>query len=128
MEIAPPRRLGHVHGRVADDGEGAMAAADFRLAARQRDVDLFDLVDSEALADGVDRPDRREQLPQPLRFDAVDLDVDVLARPRQQAITHPAADDQRAAAFGPCEAGNPCGRLHAHDDDWPGGCTIRRRP
>ena len=97
-EVAPARRLVERQVRIARDREAAMPAAGLRLAARQRHVEARDLVDGEALADGVHAAERREQLLQPRRVDAEDLEVDVLRRPSQQAVAHPAADDQRAPA------------------------------
>ena len=63
-EVAAPRRLFDRHGRIALDVEAAVAAAGLRLAARQRDVDAADLVDGEALADGVDAPNRASSVAQ----------------------------------------------------------------
>ena len=75
-----------------------MAPADLRLAAGQRDIDLADLVHREALADRLDPAEALQQCPQRRRPDAEDLDVDVLRRQAEQPISHPSADDERAAA------------------------------
>src|SRR3954469_12388744 len=82
-----------------------MAASRLRVAARQRHVDVADLVDLEALADRFDAAERLEDLPHALRRDAKDLEVDVLralavarGRSGQDSIAHPAADDESAAA------------------------------
>ena len=60
-EVAAARRVLDGHVGIALDGEAAMAAAGLRIAARQRDVDAADLVDREALADGVDRAEPCQQ-------------------------------------------------------------------
>ena len=52
---------------IAGHVEAAVAAAGFRLAARQRDVDVADLVDLKALADRLDAAERFEQRAQALR-------------------------------------------------------------
>ena len=86
---------------IAGDDEAAVAAAGLGIAPRQRDVDVADLVDLKALADGFDAAEGLEQRAQPLAGDAEDLEVDVaLLRLRQpeQPVAHPAADNQRAAA------------------------------
>ena len=59
------------------DDEAAVAAAGLRLAARQRHVDVADLVDLKALADGLDAAERLEQRAQPIAGQAEDLEVDV---------------------------------------------------
>ena len=97
-EVAAPRRFVDRQCRIARDLEAAVAAAVLRFAARQRDVDAGNLVDGEALADGVDRAELRQQLAQCRRGEAVDLEIDVLRRAPDQPIANPAADDQRAAA------------------------------
>ena len=53
-EVAAPRRLFDRHVRIAGDDEAAVAAAGLRIAPRQRDVDVADLVDLKALADRFD--------------------------------------------------------------------------
>ena len=84
--------------RIAGHDEAAVAAAGLRLAARQRHVDVADLVDLKALADRLDAAERLEQRAQPIAGNAEDLDVDVLRLAAEQPVADPAADDQRAAA------------------------------
>ena len=85
--------------RVAGDGEAAVPAAGLRLAPRQRHVESGDLVDGEALADGVDAAERA----------AASLAAASASTPKtstsmsfdgttHQPIADPAADDQRASA------------------------------
>src|SRR5439155_27305895 len=83
--------------------EAAVSAARFRVAARQRHVDLGELVDLKALPDRLDAPERLEQRPQAIAGNAEDLEIDValLALFRfepHQPIADPSADDERAAA------------------------------
>src|SRR3989442_12091170 len=75
-----------------------MAATRFRLAAGQRHIDVAGFINLKTSADGFDAPHRFEDLPQPLRGDAVHLDVDVLRIAAHQAVADPAADDERTAA------------------------------
>ena len=98
-EIAAARGVGDRHGRVAGHVEAAVAAAGLRFAARQRDVDVADLVDLKAFADRLDAAER-------LRA-ASEGDRRQGRRPRcrcpcesraEQPVADPAADDQRAAA------------------------------
>ncbi len=63
-EVAPARGFLDRQRRIAADVEPAMATAGFRFAAGQRDVDVADLVDLEALADGFDAAERLEQAAQ----------------------------------------------------------------
>ncbi len=82
------------------DGESLVPAAGLRLAARERDVEIADLVDGEALADRLD-------VAESLRA-AREVDPPGGRRPRdrdpwaaaEQLVAHPAADDERAAAGG----------------------------
>ena len=53
-------------------------------------------VDRKTLADGLDAPERREQLDQSILRETEDLDVEVFRRLTAQVVAHPAADDQRA--------------------------------
>ena len=86
---------------IAGDVEAAVAAAGLRFAPRQRDVDVADLVDLKAFADGFDAAEGFEQRAQAIGRHAEDLEVDVFrahAAAEHQPIAHPAADDERAAA------------------------------
>ena len=65
---------------IAGHVEAAVTAPGLRLAARQRDVDVAELVDLEALADGLDAAERFEQRAEAIGGEAEDLDVDVLGR------------------------------------------------
>ena len=97
-EVAPARGVLDRQRRIALDVEALVAAAGLRLAARQRDVDVADLVDGEALADGVDAAERLEQRAQPIGRHAEHLEVESFDDPAEQRVAHPAADDERAAA------------------------------
>ena len=97
-EVAAPRGLFERHVRIADDGEALVAASGLRLAAGQRDVDRADLVDGEALADGLNAAETRQQRDQRVRREAEDLEVQILRREPQQPIADEAADDQRVTA------------------------------
>src|SRR5262245_41025978 len=104
-EVAPPRGFGDAHRRIAVDLEALMTAASLRVSARKRDVDLtsdpagrHDLVDGKTLTDRFNTSDGCEQRGQLLLVDFKYLDVDVLRRAPTQPISHPSADDQRAAA------------------------------
>ena len=99
-EVAPAGSLGDRHGRIAGHVEAAVAASRLRLAPRQRDVDVARLVDLEALADGFHATERLEHRAKALGGEAEDFDVDVLRIAADQAVAHPAADDQGAAALG----------------------------
>ena len=66
-EVAAARRLLERQRRIALDGESLVAAAGLRLAPGQRHVEAGDLVDGEALADGVDAAEAREQRLQAIR-------------------------------------------------------------
>ena len=98
-EIAAPRGLLDRHVRVAVHLEAAVAAADLRLAPRQRHVDAADLVDGEALADGVDAAEALEQAAQRRRpRGRTPRGRCPSSREPEQPVAHPAADDERAAA------------------------------
>src|SRR2546426_8717486 len=75
-----------------------MAATRFRLTAWQRHIDVAGFINLKTSADGFDAPHRFEDLPQPLRGDAVHLDVDVLRIAAHQTVADPAADDERTTA------------------------------
>ena len=97
-EVAAPRRLLRIEPGVADDLESLVAAPGFRFAAGQRDVQAGDLVDREALADGVDRSEAGKQVLEAQRVQSVDLEVEILGDAAEQPIADPAADDQRLPA------------------------------
>ncbi len=78
--------------------ESLVAAAGLRFAARQRHVDVAELVDRKRLAGRHDLAERLQQRQQRILRDAEDLDVEILRRPVQQAIADESADAQRAAA------------------------------
>ena len=78
-EVATPGRLARIEARIADHLEPLVSATDLRFAAGQRDVEPGDLVDGEALADGVDAAEPGEERLETRGLEAVDLDVDVLA-------------------------------------------------
>ena len=100
-EIAPARRVGKRHARVAVDREAVVSAARLRLASGQRDVDGADLVDGKALADALDAAEAREQraaarsagMPKTSRSRSFDVEA-------EQPVAHEAADDQGAASRG----------------------------
>ena len=84
-EVAPPRRLVDRHDGIAGDDEAAVSAAGLRVAARQRDVDVADLVDLEAFADRFDASEGFEHRAQAIAGDAEDFEVHVRrARPAEQ--------------------------------------------
>ena len=97
-EVAAARRFLDRKVRIAGHLEAAMPASDLRFAPRQRDVEVRDLVDGEALADGVDGAERGEHVLEPIRGEAEDLEIDILRIAPEQLVADPAADDQRAAA------------------------------
>ncbi len=99
-EIAPAGGFDHAQVRIADDLEPPVAAARFRLPSREGDVEAGDLVDGEALADGVDGAEPGEQLAEAAGVDPVDLEIDVQGGAADEAVPNPAADDQGAAAGG----------------------------
>jgi hypothetical protein len=80
-----------------------VSAAGFRVATRQRHVEVAELVDLKALADRFDAAEGLQQLAQPVGGEAEHLDVDVrrVDVGTHQAVAHPAAHDQRAS---PCVA------------------------
>ena len=109
-EVAPARRLGDRHVRIAGDDEAAVAASRLRIAPRQRHVDVADLVDLKAFADRFDAAERLEQRAQTIAGEAEDLEVDVARLGQaEQPIADPAADDQRAAAGVADGGGDRCG-------------------
>ncbi len=66
-EVPPPCGFFGAQIRIASDGEGPVASTDLRFGARERHVNIGDFVNSEALADGVDRSDRGQYLMQARR-------------------------------------------------------------
>jgi hypothetical protein len=87
------------------DLEAFMTAAPLRLSPWKRDIDLtraprgrHDLVNGKTLTNGFDTTDRCEQRGQLFLGDSEYLDVDVLRWASTQPVSHPSADDQRAAA------------------------------
>ncbi len=113
-EVAAPRRLLRIEVRIADHLEPLVAAPDLRLAAGQRHVEAADLVDGEALADGVDRAELGEQ--------RLELAADAGRRPRgrdpwrsrpsSRSRTQPPTISARAAG-GVDGAGDRCARRPA---------------
>ena len=118
-EVAPPRGFLEGHVRIAGDVEAAVAAAGLRFAARQRHVDVADLVDLKALADGFDAAEAFEQRAHAVGRQAEHLEVDVRrASPAHQPVAHPAADDQRAAAGLADRLGDGAGRARRRCHSW----------
>ena len=92
-----------------------MAASGLRIAPRQRDVDVADLVDLKALADRFDAAERLEQRAQAIAGEAEDLEVDVARLGQaEQPVAHPAADNQRAAAGVTDGGGDAVDGRHRH--------------
>ena len=79
-----------------------MTATGLGIPARQRHVEIAQLVDLEALADSFDTAERLEQRLEAVGRKTEHLDVDVAGfiRKAKQPIANPAADDQCAAARG----------------------------
>ncbi len=132
-EIPAARRLVGRHVGIAADFERPMAAADLRFPPRQRHVDVEDLVDGEALADGVDGGEGGEQRLQARCGEPVDLEIDILPRPAEQPVAHPAPDHERPAAVLVDEARDSRRGLDAHRarvrvGSAGAGATTRRRP
>ena len=90
-----------------------MAASGLRIAAWERDVNSAELVDLKALADRFDPAESFEECLQGIRLDPVDLEVDVRRLAAHEPITHPAADDERAAA-GVTDSGGDGGNDRVH--------------
>src|SRR5262249_52896677 len=89
------------HRRVAGYVEAAMAAAGFRFASRQRDVDVADLVNLEAFADRFDAAEPFKELSQPVCRQAEDFEVDVFRLlAAHQSIADPTAHDERPSSCG----------------------------
>src|SRR5262245_50042051 len=94
-EIAPPRRLLDSHRGVAGDRKAAMTSPRLRIASRQRDIDTLDFVDLKTRPDRFDTAERFEDRPQFAGWNPEHFDVDIGRRLVEQAITDPAANDQR---------------------------------
>ena len=129
-EVAAAGRFLDGHVGVAGHLEAAMAASDLRFAPRHRHVEVRDLVDGEAFADGVDRAERGEHVLEPIRGEAVDLEIDILRVASEQPVADPAADDQGAAA---CVADaardcHCCFEFGIHESHTPAAAGIGFRP
>jgi hypothetical protein len=98
-EVAAPRSFVNGHRRIAFDDEAFVPAPVFGLAARQTDVDYADLVDGEALADRLNRAERRQESGEIARGNAKHLHVEVFRfmtrAASKQAVTDPSSDDHR---------------------------------
>src|SRR5262249_31675793 len=77
-KITPATRLSDGHVRVAGALESLVSASGFRVAPRQRDIEIAELEHLKAGADGFDASERLEKWAQPIDGQAEDLDVDVL--------------------------------------------------
>ena len=123
-EVAAAKRFLLGQERVAPHLESAVTGRHLGLAPGQRHVDVADLVDGEALADGLDRTHAGEQRAERGGRQAVDLEIDVLRLPPEQAIADPATDDKRPAALAAHGGGD---RAHALDEIRTAGCVRRCR-
>jgi hypothetical protein len=130
-EIAPPRRLLDGEARITGDRDAAMAGADLRVAARDRDVDrsrhvgkAAELEHGEGLADRVHRAEAGQDLVQPRGVQTEHLDVVVLHRQAEERIPYRAAHDVRpptGAAQGVDEEVHTAGQR----DAWTRHSTAR---
>ena len=124
-EVPAARGLLDGEVRVAQGADAAVARPGLRVAPRQRHVDgarqageAADLEHGEGLPNRVHRSEGLEQRGQGLAGQAVDLDVEVLARPAQQRVAHGPTDHVRPPARlpqdreQPLEAGRQ-GQFHA---------------
>src|SRR5262245_50250693 len=84
--------------RVAHDVEAAMASAGLRLTARQRHVEIAELVNLKAFADRLYPAKCFEDLAQARGVNSVDLQVDILGVAAEEAIADPASNNQRPSA------------------------------
>ena len=98
-----------------DDDEAAVAAAGLRLAARQRDVDVAELVDLEALADGFDAAERLEELraARPAAMPKTSRSMSFDSRPSSRSRTQP-----------PTISARPPGGADARDRRWLASATA----
>ena len=102
-EIAPARGVRERQRRIAVHAKALVAAPGLRLAAGQRHIHAGHLVDRETLADRVHASEGFDQRAQPVRGDAEHFEINVFRvslLQAEQPVTHPAADDQRAASRG----------------------------
>ena len=99
-KVASRGGLGGREPGIGGHREVAMSGAEAVLAARQGDVDVAvpELHDAERRADPVERPARRERGLEAIGRDAVDLQVEVVARAAEQRVADAAADEPRAPA------------------------------
>jgi hypothetical protein len=97
-EVTAPCGLAYRHRGIAGNGEPGVAAADLRLAPRERDVDTGDLVHGKTPPDRFHAAEGRQHGRQVVFGDTVDFEVQILGRAAPQAIADPAADDERAPA------------------------------
>ncbi len=128
-EVAAPRGLGERQRRIAFDAEAFVSAADFRLAPRQGHVHVAELVDGEALADGVDAAEGLEERPQSVCRQAKDLDIEILRIATEQLVSDPTADDEGTASGlgdGARQSERGSGRRHAWSTLWVARRSNRR--
>ena len=108
-KIATARRFGDRQSRIGIDQKSLVADATFRLAARQRHVDVhtMDLQHAKRHATGIEGEAAAENLLKAVGRDAKDLDIDILDRARtHQKVAHRTADHQSPSASLPRQAGN----------------------
>jgi hypothetical protein len=99
-EIAPAGRLRVVEARVELHHEAAMAAAGFRVAARDREVgvDSFDAKDAEGSADGDDLAEAAERSFEAFEAQTVHFEIKVFRGVTEESVASVAAHKQRPAA------------------------------
>src|SRR5262249_58450646 len=97
-EVAAPSRVLDGHAGVAGDLESFVPATCLGVTPRQRDVEVAELEDLKAGADGLDATHRLEERAQPIGRHPEDLDVDVGRCAAHDPIAYPAAHEERAAA------------------------------
>ncbi len=97
-EIPPRGRIARIHVWVRVDLEAPMTESALRLAAWQRHVDrgVAQADHAERFADQIDSELRREQSDEPVRFDPVDLDVEIARGVAEQRVANAAADESCA--------------------------------
>ena len=113
-EVAPPRRIGKRHRRVALDGEASWPRPVFDSRRGSATSIGADLVDREALPDRLDAPEPREQRRQGRGRDAEHLEVEILrdraraaGRARSRPRPTPARPRRRPPARWPAPARGP---------------------